>query len=165
MTSAAGPDWVGTVSTAAVGIAGIAATVWVQRAERKESRRSAADARTQDRKQAAYERLLKQAIEVTEFVGNADVIFVRHAQPPDVDTESYDAWLLLHLYASKAFKATYHKWQDAVGKARNLLDQVPEKKAWYDMRGDFPDRFRDAAKKMDQALSEVILAARAELSG
>jgi hypothetical protein len=156
-------DWIGVVSTAAVGVAGIAATVIVQRAERKNSLAIGREARSQGRRQATYERLLKQAVEVTEFVGNADVIFVRNVEPPDVDVKSYDAWLVLDLYASEQFALAYRNWQDAVADVRDILDEVPAKKAWFEVRGKLPDRFRKAKAIMDDALVNAIMVARAEL--
>jgi hypothetical protein len=146
-----------------VGVVGIAATVWAQHAERRHADRAALETRSQDRRQATYERLLKQAIEVTEFVGYADVIFVRDYEPPDVDVKSYDAWLVLDLYASTSFAAAYRAWQAAVATARDVLDEVPPKKKWYEVKGDLPHRFELAKTEMDRALAEVVTVARTEL--
>ena len=154
----------GEVATAAVGIAGIAATVWTQRSERRHGRSAASEDRTQARKQATYERLLKLAIEVTEFVGNADVIFIRDAMPPDVDVNSYDAWLVIDLYASSEFAAAYRHWQSTVKRARSILDEVPDKRFWHEVKGDLPDRFVESVKTMEAALATVIAIARDELS-
>jgi len=156
-------DWLDQVPTAAVGLAGIAATILALRAERKHSDRLAGETRRQERRQATYERLLTQAIEVTEFVAGADVIFVRHSQPPDLDVESYDAWLVLDLYASEDFAAAYRVWQSKIEVARDILDSVPERKRWFEVKGDLPDRFRAATTEAESALRQVIAVARKEL--
>ncbi|WP_146237642.1 hypothetical protein [Curtobacterium sp. MCLR17_043] len=157
-------DWLGDAGTAVVGLAGIGATLWAQRTERVSTRRLQLDDRARELRKTTYERLILQAIEVSEFVAGADVIFVRDAVPPDVDTNSYDAWMVLDLYASPAFAFQYRTWQKRVATARDILDEVPEKRVWYRAKGDIPERFRAATAEMETALERVIETARGELN-
>ncbi len=71
--------WVGAVSTAVVRVVGIGATLRSQRDGREQALALASETRAQDRKQAAYERVLLTAVKTTEFVGWADVIWERRA--------------------------------------------------------------------------------------
>lgn len=157
-------EGISAVATAIVGIAGIGATIWVQRQERNHTSRQLAEDRTQTRRQAAYERLLLQAIRTTEFVCGADTIFVRHAMPPDVDTESYDAWMLLDLYTSDAFQSAYSDWSSAIERVRDILDRVPDKKMWHQMKQDLQTEFVDACGLAEEQLRSLHQVARLELN-
>ncbi|MFF2842338.1 hypothetical protein [Paenarthrobacter sp. NPDC057981] len=157
-------EWIGSVTTAVMGLAGIGATLWTQKRGRDNTLAVAAQNRTQDRKRAAYERLLTQAIHTTEFVGGADIIWQRNAQPPDVDFESFDAWLLLDLYASPTFLAGYQAWSGAVGRLRDILQELPEELPWYEAEVDIQESFRGEKDDMEDLLEALKDIARRELS-
>lgn len=156
-------EWVGTVATAVVGLAGIGATLWTQKRGRENTLAVARESRAQDRMRAAYERLLTQAIETSEFVGEADLIWRRDAEPPDVDSKSYDAWLALDLYASKDFKSAYFAWYGAIGKLRDVLQELPENVAWYDAGDTVKTEFLSNKKDMEELLERLKGVARKEL--
>lgn len=157
-------EWVGPVATASVGLAGIGATLWTQKRGRQNTLDVAAQGRVQDRKRAAYERLLTQAIHVTEFVGGADVIWKRDAQPPDVDYESFDAWLALDLYASQEFLTQYTVWQGAVERLRDILSDLPQNVRWHEADDSIQDKFVAGQVEMEDRLDELKQIARRELS-
>jgi hypothetical protein len=162
-TPAVAWEWVGPVATAAVGIVGIAATVCTQREGHRATADLANSARVQDLRRLAYERIIKTAIETTEFVSYADVIWVRDAEPPDVDYKNFDAWMLLDLYASEDVYRRYHEWSDATSEARSVLDEVPENESWLDADDELQNRFVAASKSMENKLAQLIQAARSEL--
>lgn len=110
-------------------------------------------------------RILRSAIETTEFVGHADVIWVRDTEPPDVDYKNYDLWMMVDLYASDSVQSRYREWSDSVADCRAILDEVPEERTWYDMDEALQDRFRSAKQGMDSCLSELLDEARRDLSG
>lgn len=157
-------EWVGSVTTAVVGLAGIGATLWTQKRGRENTLAVAAQNRILDRKRAAYERLLTQAIHTTEFVGGADIIWQRNAQPPDVDFESFDAWLVLDLYASPKFLAGYRAWSEAVERLRDILQELPEDLPWYEAEAGIQEKFRGDKSDMESLLKELKRIARSELS-
>lgn len=158
-------EWVGPVSTGVVGVVGMAATVLTHRQGREHTLILATHAREQDRKQGAYERILRSAIETTEFVGYADVIWRHAAEPPDVDYKNYDLWMMVDLYASVAVHSRYNQWSDSVAACRAILDGIPEDKAWHEMDDALQGRFRAAKRTMDAGLRDLIDEARRDLSG
>lgn len=157
-------EWVGTVATGVVGLAGIGATLWTQRRGRENTLTVAAQNRAQDRTRAAYERLLVQAIHVTEFVGGADTIWERKAQPPDVDFESFDAWLLLDLYASPQFKAGHGAWSDAVSRLRDILQGLPDDVPWFSADASTREKFEAGQTEMEDRLDDLKSIAKSELA-
>lgn len=162
-----GSIWTGTNSSLSgwnSGLAGIGATLWTQKRGRENTLAAAAQNRSQDRKRAAYERLLTQAIHVTEFVGGADTVGERDAQPPDVDFESFDAWLVLDLYASRKFLSGYQAWPDAVSRLRDILQGLPEDVRWYEADTATQEKFEAGREDMEELLAELKRIARGELA-
>jgi hypothetical protein len=167
-------DWVGPVSTAAVGIAGLCSTVWVARQGRRhaerlseESKRTtlalATEARSQQRLESAYRRLLEIATETTSFVTFADVIWKRDAEPPDIDEVADEVMILLAVYASKPMREYYDAWMSGIEKLRKILDQVPDGKKWYDC-DNLADQFCQYSDDTDRSLHKVYEIARYELA-
>ncbi|MFI9487364.1 hypothetical protein ACIG47_13320 [Promicromonospora sp. NPDC052451] len=158
-------EWVGPAATAFVGVCGIAATVITQQAGRQHALLMARDAMTQDRRKVAYERILLTALRTTEFVEYADVIWSREGQPPDVDHENYDMWILADLYTTPGFRIAYDEWQESVGHARVIGDEGDPSKSVWDQGGDLPARYRRACTEMRSKYEKLVAVARAELAG
>lgn len=156
-------EWVGAVATGAVGVAGIVATLASQRAARLHALDVMREARTQERGQAAYERILLTALKTTEFMEYADVIWDRESKPPDVDADNFDMWILTDLYTSTAFREAYARWLDALAQTRQIADAIPEGAKIWDQPGDLPKRYRASADGMRRGYEKMAGVAREEL--
>lgn len=156
-------EWIAPVVTGTVGVVGIAATWSAQHLSRKHAADLARRGRTQDRRQAAYERILLTALKTTEFVQYADLIWVRNAEPPDVDVQNYDMWVLTALHTTDGFRAAYRRWIDAVDATRAIADDLEEDQIIWDQPGDLPDRYRASAEAMRERYDELVQVARTEL--
>ncbi|NYD78396.1 hypothetical protein [Arthrobacter cupressi] len=104
------------------------------------------------------------AIHTTEFVDGADVIWDRQTEPPDVDYKSFDAWLALGLYATPPFRTAYSAWSSAVEQLRDLLEDLPNKKTWYEAGDETERKFLKGKETMNKELQRLKDVARSELS-
>ncbi|PWR14028.1 hypothetical protein DKT69_18160 [Micromonospora sicca] len=123
----------------------------------------AREARSQDRLEAAYRRLLAVATETTSFVTTADVVYPRDGKPPDIDEVADEVSILLLVYASEEMRDAYSSWMRDIQPLRDLLDEVPEDKAWYGWP-EVADEFRDKADGIHRSLHELYVVARRELA-
>jgi cell division septum initiation protein DivIVA len=166
-------EWVAPVATAVVGIAGLCATVWIAHQGRQHAERLAGqatdkahdlarEARSQERIEIAYRRLLEVATTTTSFVTEADIVWVRDAKPPDIDEVAYEVAILLSVYASDRMREAYSSWQESIEKLRDLLEEVPPKKSWYEHK-DVADKFKNESVIAENRLRAVNAVARKEL--
>jgi len=167
-------EWVAPIVTGVVSIAGLSATVWVASQGRKHAERLANEAtkntlelarqtRSQERIETAYRRLLEVATTTTYFVTEADIVWYRHAKPPDIDEVAYEVSILLAIYASQEMRDAYSAWQESVEKLRDLLDSLPPKKHWYEKK-DIAVKFRKESETTVNLLHEVYAVTRKELT-
>ncbi|MDH6678265.1 hypothetical protein M2284_002468 [Rhodococcus sp. LBL1] len=157
-------EWVAPVVTGMVGVVGIGATWSAQHVSRKHAADLARVARIQDRRQAAYERILLTALKTTEFVEYADVVWVRLGKPPDVDDENFDMWILADLHTTPPFREAYGNWLSAVDATREIGDELDEDEFIWEQPDAFVDRYTAAAKVMRERYNDLVHVARIELN-
>jgi hypothetical protein len=166
-------EWVASIATAAVGIAGLCSTVWVARQGRQHAEHLTAEAtkktldlaretRSQERIEIAYRRILEVATETNSFVTETDVVWSRDAKPHDCDEVAYEIVILLAVYASNDMRESYDTWRASIERLRDLLEKVPQKKSWYECK-DIADEFRKESESVHESLSCLYEVARREL--